>query len=233
MNISTEFLVYVALYRLTVLAVGALSVYWGFRLFTRFNDRQGGGGDISSPDAKIWKVRLNLKNVWPASFFTLFGTGLIAVMLWQGAPQVTLEDIKAAADRAASIRENSETEKTLLTNSDPCAPQPLTAEVQEQLDREWSNLKQAGLTLAEFSVHLSHIARIYQKSDRISEALLMARLASLYGPEKDRASRLILYAELLEESGEMQKAVRVHRELVELGKSSESSERTEKLKEEN
>ncbi|MCI5132303.1 MAG: hypothetical protein D3904_12485 [Candidatus Electrothrix sp. EH2] len=229
MTISTEYLLYVALYRLTVLAVGALSIYWGFRLFTRFNDRQGGDSDISSPDAKIWKVRLNLNNVWPASFFTLFGTGLIAVMLWQGAPRVTLEDIKAATDRTVAIRENSTQGKGVSSPPlDPRTPQSFSPEVQERLDREWNNLKQPGLTLAEASVHLTQLARIHRKAGQISEALLMARLASLYGSAQDRASRLILYAELLEESGEIQKAVQVHRELVELGQFPESPQEIQK-----
>lgn len=105
----------------------------------------------------------------------------------------------------------------LAEGLEPCIPEQLPPDVQEQMNREWSKLKRPGLTLAEASVHLNHIARIWQQTGHIIEALVMARLACLYGTKEDRRAHLALYAELLEANGEVQKAVEAHKELVELG----------------
>ncbi|MCI5132341.1 MAG: hypothetical protein D3904_12685 [Candidatus Electrothrix sp. EH2] len=74
------------------------------------------------------------------------------------------------------------------------------------LDQEWKTLETSGMIQAEAAVHLANIARGRKKEGRIGEALAMARLAYLYGPEDDKAVYLTLFADLLEENGEMEKA---------------------------
>ncbi|MCI5209358.1 MAG: hypothetical protein D3910_11320, partial [Candidatus Electrothrix sp. ATG2] len=51
-----------------------------------------------------------------------------------------------------------------------------------------------------------NIAEAWKKEGRLGEALAMARLAYLYGPEIDKAMHLSLLAELLEENGRTQDA---------------------------
>lgn len=214
MTISTEFLIYVALYRLTVLTVGALSIYLGFRLFTRTGEDQQGQSEAGMPENKAWKVRFTLTYFWPGTFLALFGTGLIGVMLWQGAPQLTLEDIRETAVQDALVKKDAEGQGNYILDIGRCAEHTLSPEAQERLNREWKNLKQPGLTLEEASVHLGHIARIWQQQGRMGEALAMAQLAYQYGPESSKAVNLSLYAELLEATGSMQEAVAAHQELV-------------------
>ena len=59
---------------------------------------------------------------------------------------------------------------------------------------------------AEAAVPLANIARAWKKEGRIGEALAMARLAYLYGPEIDKAAHLSLLAELLAANGITQDA---------------------------
>ena len=98
MSLSTEFLIYVALYRLTVLAIGGLAIYWGFRLFHRSADRQQQRKETASAEIETGGFTLRFLDVWPGVYFALFGTVLIGLMLWQGAPQLTLKDIKETTE---------------------------------------------------------------------------------------------------------------------------------------
>ena len=228
MTISTEFLIYVALYRLTVLTVGALSIYLGFRLFTRTGENQQDQAGAAISEDKAWKVRFSLTYFWPGTFLALFGTGLIGVMLWQGAPQLTLEDIRESAVQDALVKKDAEAQGNYILDLGLCSAHPLPPEMQERLSREWENLKQPGLTLEEASVHLGRIARIRQQQGRLGEALAMAQLAYQYGPESRKAANLALYAELLEANGSMQEAVAAHKELVGLdGKEGEGADKGE------
>ena len=228
MTISTEFLIYVALYRLTVLTVGALSIYLGFRLFTRTGEDSQGQSGADMEEVKAWKVRFSLTYFWPGSFLVFFGTGLIGVMLWQGAPQLTLEDIREAAVQGTVEHKDVEAKDNAMLDLGLCTTHALPPEVQERLNREWRNLKRPGLTLEEASVHLGRIARIWQQQGRMGEALAMAQLAYQYGPESSKAANLSLYAELLEANGAMQEAVAAHKELVGLdGKEGEGADKGE------
>jgi hypothetical protein len=74
------------------------------------------------------------------------------------------------------------------------------------LDQEWNTLDKPGMISAEAAVPLANIARAWQQEGRIDEALAMARLAYLYGPEIDKAMHLSLLAELLEVNGRTQDA---------------------------
>lgn len=59
---------------------------------------------------------------------------------------------------------------------------------------------------AEAAMPLANIAGVWQEEGRIGEALAMARLAYLYGPEIDKAAHLSQLAELLEANGRTQDA---------------------------
>lgn len=214
MIVSTEFLIYVALYRLTVLTVGALSIYLGFRLFTRLGEEQQSRTGTTLLDTKIWTIRFSTTNFWPGVFLVLFGTGLIGVMLWQGAPQLTLEDIQEATVQGAVEHKDVEAKDNAMLNLGLCTEHVLPPEVQERLNQELVKLKQPGMTLEAAAEHLGHIARIWHMQGRGIEALAMARLAYLYGPAKDRATNLALYAELLVVNGRELEAVEAHKDLV-------------------
>jgi hypothetical protein len=89
MSGSTEFL----LYRLSVLAIGALSIYLGFRLFNRPAElaRSGLGTASAEVESKLFTLRLS--DFWPGAYFALFGTILIGIMLWQGPPEMKTEEV--------------------------------------------------------------------------------------------------------------------------------------------
>uniref|UniRef100_UPI004056C44A hypothetical protein n=1 Tax=Candidatus Electronema sp. TaxID=2698783 RepID=UPI004056C44A len=95
MTISTGFLLYAALYRLTVLAVGALSIWLGFRLFSNAASKKADG----SASAEGGGFKLTLTSLLPGTYFALFGTALISVMLWKhGPPQLEQKSVTEITD---------------------------------------------------------------------------------------------------------------------------------------
>jgi len=215
MTLSTEFLLYVALYRLTVLAIGAFSIYLGFRLFHRLPDRNQRGAETASAEVEAGDFKVSMHNFWPGVYFALFGTALIGLMLWQGAPQLTLKDIRE------TTATGTKTTNIVDVRHDPAVrldgQQPQTAsDVETAVEQELEELEKLGLVRAGAAKSLSNLARIWQREGRLGEAVAMARLAYLYGPEIDKAAHLSLFAELLEVNGKVQDAAEARVELEEL-----------------
>jgi hypothetical protein len=220
MTISTGFLLYVVLYRLTVLAVGALSIYLGFRLFIQSGGDRNRATDTASADIEAGGLKLSLTNFWPGTYFALFGTVLIGLMLWQGTPQLTLKDIRETTETGTkttnTVEMRSGTDIDLDGASSPAGPKEQAA-----ADREWAKMDKLGLRLSEAAEPLSNIARIWQSEGRIGEAVAMGRLAYLYGPEIDKAAHLALFAELLEKNGNEQEATEARAALAEMQKNAD------------
>ena len=105
MTLSTGFLLYAAVYRLTVLAIGALSIYLGFRLFSRPPGQTSSAESTSSAGVQAGGFRLRVTNFLPDTYFALFGTVLIGIMLWRGEPQLIQKDIRESTPRG-SVEKN-------------------------------------------------------------------------------------------------------------------------------
>lgn len=206
MSGSIEFLLYVTVYRLSVLAIGALSIYLGFRLLNRPAElaRSGVGTASAEVESKLFTLRLN--DFWPGAYFALFGTILIGIMLWQGPPEMKTEVVH---EKTAEGEKTTDTRLiraapgiNLESVSAPAGSQSQRSDVKQELVK----LGQAGMISVEAAVPLANIAEVWKEEGRVAEALAMARLAYLYGPEIDKAAHLALLAELLAANGRTQDA---------------------------
>ncbi|XOF33320.1 MAG: hypothetical protein ACL93V_15145 [Candidatus Electrothrix sp. YB6] len=215
MTLSTGFLLYAAVYRLTVLAIGALSIYLGFRLFSTPLRATSSAENTSSAGVQAGGFRLRVTNFLPGTYFALFGTVLIGVMLWRGEPQLLQKELVETrtqnGDESTYRKEELYRDPEINSGAAPVS----------DLDQKWEELKQPGITLSDSAASLSSIARIFQRQNRIGEALAMARLAYLYGPEIDKAAHRALLAELLEANGDTQDAAEFRAELDNLRKETE------------
>jgi len=105
MTVTTGFLIYATLFRLAVLAVGALAVWLGYRLFIDASPRRGGKRGKAAETAAVAAAaegggfKLSLTNFWPGAYFALFGTVIIAMMLWQGSPRLIMTELREAQAR--------------------------------------------------------------------------------------------------------------------------------------
>lgn len=211
MSGSTEFLLYVTVYRLSVLAIGALSIYLGFRLFSRPPGQTNSAGEASSAGVQAGEFKLRVTNFLPGIYFALFGTVLIGIMLWRGEPQLLRKEFVETKARNGDESTLRKEELYRLPNVNLDAT-PAAID----LGRELEKLHQSGMTLSDAAPSLSSIARIFQRQNRIGEAVAMARLAYLYGPEIDKAAHLSLFAELLDANGNRQEAADARAELEKL-----------------
>lgn len=83
-------LLYLLGFRLAVIALGALCVFCGYRLFAL--DYSGAAeGKGSQVDVKLGKAGLSLKNAAPGAVFALFGAALVIAMLVSDAPEFVHE----------------------------------------------------------------------------------------------------------------------------------------------
>jgi len=89
MYIAQYFLIYSAIYRLSIVIVGLMSIFWGYKLFCK-----GMFPDFKNHVAsfEINKNSLTLKNAAPGIFFALFGVIIISIS-FSSAPELKLKTI--------------------------------------------------------------------------------------------------------------------------------------------
>ncbi|MCW5213558.1 hypothetical protein VU04_11715, partial [Desulfobulbus sp. TB] len=148
MSSSTEFLLYVTVYRLSVLAIGALSIYLGFRLFQRPVEQACSGAGKPRAEVEVGGFTVRLIDVWPGVYFALFGTVLIGIMLWQGPPEMTetIKETEAVKDKPAVTTVSRQ----------------MRGNAGVDIDGEWEKLDRSDMSLAEAAEPLSNIARVWR-----------------------------------------------------------------------
>src|SRR3954468_14142388 len=91
MSIIAAFLIYLTLFRLTMIDAGVVSLILGYRLLRQGMLPSEGSRQGMAVDATIPGARFTLKNATPGTCFALFGVLLISVMVVKGSPELALE----------------------------------------------------------------------------------------------------------------------------------------------
>lgn len=117
MSEPAAFLIYAGLFRLAIVAAGALSIWLGYRLFTTMTSHAGAGaGSGTDAEARIGDARVSLRRAAPGTCFAAFGAAVIAVMLAKDMPALSQREaegagtversmaMKGAPDRAGGAR---------------------------------------------------------------------------------------------------------------------------------
>ena len=86
-EIVVPVIIYLALFRLAIIAAGIVSIVLGYRLFCR--GVWPGNGSGTAVDAEIAGQRFSLKNAAPGTCFALFGVLTISVMFVSGPPELS------------------------------------------------------------------------------------------------------------------------------------------------
>ena len=89
-------IVYLMLYRLSIIATGALSIYLGYRLFLSGLFPYAIEG--SSFNAEILGNTFSLQSAAPGLFFALFGVIVIVIMIVRSPPEVGVETTGSTTD---------------------------------------------------------------------------------------------------------------------------------------
>jgi tetratricopeptide (TPR) repeat protein len=193
-------IVYVALFRLAIIAVGVVGIVLGYRLFCRGVWVGVDTGQGTALEADIAGSRFTLKNAAPGTCFALFGVVLISIMLAKGPPEVALPDgTTADKEREIMIRNNKKnTVESLI----------------EQGNRYWQNQetdKAVGPyreAVALVVLPMNNLAWHYQAQRDFEKSLALARMAVMMGPDgEDRAEFLDTLAVILCKTGQRDEAV--------------------------
>ncbi len=189
MGIAFAFLLYVTLFRLTIIATGVISIVLGYRLFCRGIWPDSSVGQETYIEANVAGSRFTLKNAAPGTCFALFGVLVISVMLVQSPPGFSFETLNNAS-------------KLVLRGGEDNTLQTLTQagieyERQHNTDKAMAAYREA-VTLA--ALPMNYLAWLYQKEGQFDKGLPLARVAVMVMP--DNADIIDTLAVILCKAGE-------------------------------
>lgn len=85
--------IYLILFRISVIILGGMSIYLGYRLLLKGldNHAQGKIDQNSGLNAKIGEAHITLKNAAPGTIFALFGAAIVITVLSSQQPDITFK----------------------------------------------------------------------------------------------------------------------------------------------
>lgn len=195
-DLSTSFLVYAALFRISIVAAGALGVVLGYRLLAKGIDR---GQTDQSLEASVGSARVMLRNMAPGTVLAVFGMTVIGVMVYQGMPELR-------------TRAEQGTQEVVLRGNDNKGTSELVSRTERAL-----KLHQAGDTAAATEAYeqtldllvtpTNNLAGLYLQQNRNTEALALARIAADLRPTLPNV--LDTFADALAANGRLDEALAV------------------------
>lgn len=121
-NIVTYGIIYLLVFRLAVLLLGGLCIFFGYRLFYIRWQQAGGtaadqGGEVHG---KIGGSELTIKSAAPGIFFAAFGAVIVIAVLIGSQPNVTYDDKQSSPQAGGQSRAAQDlTQKTISMRSLP------------------------------------------------------------------------------------------------------------------
>lgn len=201
--IYTGFLIYAELFRLAVIAAGIVTIYLGYKLFVRGVTGSKGGSNVG---AEAGPIKLTLANAGPGLGFALFGAFIMTVMLFQGSPQLALNDIKILlkdAQQAGGSSAEVSIGSALLKGGDNATSseglqrfeqaynegvlKKRAKDVDGAITAYHKALSESEVPLGKAAAVLNELAWIYREQHRLDEALVLARIATTVD-QKDAAA---------------------------------------------
>lgn len=172
-----SFLVYAMVFRLSIIFVGTLSIYFGYRLFVLgVMPREG-----TNIEAANNEMHLNIRNAAPGTIFALFGVAVICLMVVQGNPEfsVSVKDGKPVVTVRGDAQMDGKN-KFSLANEDV-----------ETIKTQTKILIQNEMIKKDAALPLLKIAKVYFHNQWYDSAMTLTNLAiSLDSKSHDDAIRL-------------------------------------------
>jgi tetratricopeptide (TPR) repeat protein len=235
-HLVVGFLIYAMLFRLAVIAAGMVAVVLGYKLFVRGVTGSEGGGNVG---AEAGPIKLTLANAGPGLGFALFGAFIVAVMLFQGSPQLALNDIKILlkdAQQAGGSSAEVSVGSALFKGRDKGAPSDGLQRFKQML-QEGKQLQQAGDMKAAIQVYnkvlsesdspfiLNELALIYREENLLDEAQALAHAAALVD-QKDPSKCFDTLALILLDKKEYKAAEQAAQKAVDLNHDNQGYKKT-------
>ena len=103
MEILSSYVIYLAVFRLAIIAAGIVGLILGYRLFAKgvfSNVSTNPSADGQNVTAEIAGAKFSLRNAAPGTCFALFGVIIIVAMFVTGGPEITLELLEKGGMKA-------------------------------------------------------------------------------------------------------------------------------------
>jgi tetratricopeptide (TPR) repeat protein len=182
MNLTSSFLLYLAVFRVAVIAAGVVCIVLGYKLFAH----KAAGSNSTSVQSRWGKFAFAMKNAAPGTCFALFGACLIGANFWQGGPTLTLKTLSQVESASTRAGSNSPVVHELIMKGAGPTIRDLTEEGKQcelQADREGAK-KAYAEALYLLGEPMNNLASLYLKEGRTNEALQLARSAVILLPDK-------------------------------------------------
>lgn len=190
MDLSAGFLIYAALFRLAVIAVGVVAIVLGYLLFVRGAVARG----RTDAGLEVAEFKLNLKNAAPGTCFAAFGAAVIVAMLVGGSPSLMMERAgRTAAPEGSTVWPGQPASLVRLKGADAVPlPQALGRQLAEAAGRLRAGdhagamaaysaaLEAPGLSAGQAALALEPMARVSLLRGDHEQAETLARLAVIF-----------------------------------------------------
>jgi len=218
MNFVHTFIIYLTLFRLSIITAGVVSIVLGYRLFCKGIWPEKDSGKETSVAASVAGTQITLKNAAPGTCFALFGVVIISVMFASSSPEMTLSLVNKAAQTGQNIADKArDSELSVKLKGDEkegllaAIARGISYEKEQEPEKAITAYKEA---ISMISTPMNNLAWLYLSRGEIDKALPLSRQAVQLLPEN--ADFLDTLAEIhykKEEYSEalnlMEKAVRI------------------------
>lgn len=205
MTLQSLFLIYATLFRLAMIAAGALSIALGYRLFRVGVFSDTGKTGNTSIEASVVGQKLSLKNAAPGTGFGLFGVIILVVMLVEGAPELTVKSLGKVPPP-----DNEGTTEVKVRGTGTQSGGKFEAYVNQGLEYDKNGDPTNAISsyenaFASIATPMNQLAWNYLQQGKAQDAIPVARLAAQFCPRQ--AAFADTLAEALSKAGQQEEAV--------------------------
>jgi tetratricopeptide (TPR) repeat protein len=175
MGIVPLFLIYAAVFRLSIIVVGVISIVLGYRLFCKgvWSDNVSHSG--TAIEAKISETHFTVKNAAPGTAFALFGVIIISVMFVKGSPELSLESLVSVH---LAEEKGAPTKLLLRGNEDKGLRHLIQTAIEHEKKGEIEKAVAVYVEAVKMVVEpMNQLAWLYQEQGELESALPLARVS--------------------------------------------------------
>ena len=201
MDIEIASLVYLIVFRLTIITAGIVSIVLGYRLFCRGVWPPQQKADGTTVEAELGGNRFTVKNAAPGTCMALFGAAMIGGLLFTAPPEVVLKDSQQVEEDESSAGGHATTRESTFrgeqTGQAPSAvavgeggsdledsfQQGVAFEKQGKIQKAKGKYEEALVLAVE---PMNGLAWLEQQDGNLEDALLFARGAVRLKPDEAR-----------------------------------------------
>ncbi|CAN2047570.1 Tetratricopeptide repeat protein [Candidatus Magnetomoraceae bacterium gMMP-13] len=206
MNTISAFIIYLTIFRLSIIAAGVISIAFGYRLFCKGILTEKG----ATVNAEVGTSKFALKNAAPGTCFALFGVIIISSMLIAGSPEMTMKLINSTPQiDQKNVNDDVKSEMSVqMRGSDG----RLLAAFEKGKFYLSQNKKPEAISEYQKAVNLianpiNNLAWLYYDQGEIDKALPLAQVAVQLSP--DNANAFETLADILFKKKEVTNAVQI------------------------